>query len=146
MAVFLSELEIRFSLHYGPKDARFDNNTGLIAQDDLDVSVSLLSRRPCDPQPQNDPLLEIPWHPVQSVILSFGIEADSLARGRASLQFKPVIAGKGLSAGADDLNPRHGLIEGLIVEGDEQMPGSIIAFGVKSNIHSPRRAQHTRRP
>ena len=85
MSVFLSELETGFSLHHGSKDARFDDNAGLIAQDDLDVSIALLSGRPCDTQPKHDPLLQIPWHPVQSIILSLSIQADRLARWGAGL-------------------------------------------------------------
>jgi hypothetical protein len=85
MTVFLSELEAGFSLHYSPKDARFNDNASLIAQDDLDVSIALFSRRPCNTQPKHDPLLQIPWHPVQGIILTFGIKADRLARWRAGL-------------------------------------------------------------
>ena len=85
MAVFLSELEAGFSLHYGPKDARFNDNAGLVAQDDLDIPIALLSRRPCDTQPKHDSLLQITWHPVQSIVLSFSIQADRLTRRGAGL-------------------------------------------------------------
>tara|TARA_Y100000813_G_scaffold176236_1_gene142043 strand:- start:48 stop:464 length:417 start_codon:yes stop_codon:yes gene_type:complete len=138
MLVFLSELEVGFSLDHGPENARFDDDSFFIAQNDLNVSVALLSRWPCDTQPEHDSLLQIPRDPIQCIVLAFGIEADRLTGRRAGLQFKPVIAGKRFSSGADNFDSCHGLIERLVVEGDEQVTGPVFAFGVESYVHPPR--------
>ena len=54
------------------------------------------------------------------------------------MKFKPVIPCKRFSTGANNFDSGDGLIEALVVKGDEQVPGAFIALRIECDVHAPR--------
>ena len=54
------------------------------------------------------------------------------------MKLKPVISCERFSTRANNFDSGDGLIEALVVKGDEQVPSALIALRIKGDVHAPR--------
>lgn len=144
--VFLESVGARSPRHDRPQHPRFENNAFFVSKDDLNVSVAVHPFGPRNPQPQDNALLQVPRNPIQSVVFTLRVEANGLTGGRACLKFKAVVSSKRFPARTNHLDPSNGLLEGLVVQGDEEVAGALVAFSIQRHVHPPRSTKHHRRP